>query len=162
MAYPSPPPPQPPWSPAPPPRNYRPLIIGLAVGLPALVLLVVVAVVASGGGTDADDPNDVAERFLDAIERGDVDAAEAELCESGASLLPATVEEIVAGEPDVSLTEPLEDPAPELAGGGVLGGLEGTTSEGPADGQIYVAQPDLEEDSPYCVNQYIFLSDPLD
>lgn len=158
MAHPSsPPPPPPPWPPAQPqPRNHRPLIIALAIGVPVLLLIVVVSVLVGGGDDDSDGPNEVAERFLDAINSGDAASAEAELCEHGASLLPASVDEIIASEPAVDLTTPLEDRVPEMAGGDGSG-LEGSIGEDPATGQIFVAQ--VDDDSPWCVQSFMIVPD---
>jgi len=150
------PPQQPPWPPPKPRSNNRPLIIALAISLPALLLIVLVAVVASSSGDDSDDPNSVAEAFVDAINTGDAAAAEAVLCD-GAMLTPGSVDEIIAGEPDVRLAEPLEDYVPDMAGSDSTS-LEGTLAGEPAVGDIWVGQS--EDDGPWCVMSAMVLPDP--
>jgi hypothetical protein len=155
VAYPSPPPQPPPWSP-PRPRSTRPLIIGLAIGLPALLLIVLAAALASSSD-DSGGPNEVGERFIEAINRGDIHAARAELCQ-GVELFPMTLAEVIDSEPAVALVDPLEDYVPGFAGSD-LGRVQGTSATGSGFGTIAVVQ--YEADGPWCVDNFIFAPDSV-
>lgn len=149
---------QPPWQPPKPRNNNRPLVIALAIGIPVVLLIVVVAIVASGGDDsyDVHDPNSVAERFVSAINTGDAAAAEEVLCD-GAILTPGSVDEIIAQEPDMRLTEPLEDYVEGMPGSDSVG-LEGTVAGEPAVGDVWVGEP--EADGPWCILSAMVLPEP--
>jgi hypothetical protein len=123
-----------------------------------LLILIVVAVANGGGGdgVDSGDPQDVAEQFLDAVNSGDVDAAEADLCD-GASLLPSPLKDIIDSEPDLDMVESIEDPSPQLAGPSSMARLTGTSLRGAVVGGIALAQ--YESDGPWCVDNFYFVPD---
>jgi hypothetical protein len=123
-----------------------------------LLFIVLIAVVASSGDDsyDAHDPNSVAEQFVTAINAGDAAAAEAVLCD-GAMLTPGSVDEIIAQEPDMRLTESLEDLSPGLPGSDATS-LEGTVAGEPAVGDLWVGEQ--EADGPWCIMSAMVLPDP--
>lgn len=145
------PPQQPQWQPMPPrrPRNNRPLIIALAIGIPVLVLtgFGVLGAITNDSGSPTGSPADVAERFVDAVNAGDTSAAEAELCEA-ATLLPMDLDEAITVAPELTLTEELVEP---VGGFGTVGsGLE--DSSGTHVGNLFVKR--AVETDPYCVGGF--------
>lgn len=64
-----------PGGPVPPPRNRKPLIIGLSVGAVLLVIVIVTAVVLLSGGGSSSSPGEAVKGYLQALAAGNAEKA---------------------------------------------------------------------------------------